>query len=160
MEDFLTEAFISMKSRLKAFRSKGPASSEDALQDAFCRLWGRKYRLHSKAEAEALLYRTTKNITIDEHRKSGRLQTESLEGKVIEYVPPETKEREALFRKVEALMETELSELQRLVIRRHEYGGESLEEIAKDLGMNPAAVRMQISRARKTLREIFRNNER
>ena len=33
-KDFLTEAFLTLKDRWKA---------EDALQEAFCRLWGRKY---------------------------------------------------------------------------------------------------------------------
>jgi DNA-directed RNA polymerase specialized sigma24 family protein len=32
----------------------------------------------------------------------------------------------------------------------------TLEKIAEEMGMQPAAVRMQISRARKALREKFR----
>ena len=59
-EDFLTEAFISLKGRLRA---------EDALQDAFCRLWGRKYEPQNLKSAIGLLSRTVRNIEIDEYRK-------------------------------------------------------------------------------------------
>ena len=64
--------------------------------------------------------------------------------------------REALFRRVEEMVDTELTDLQRLIIRRHEYESVTLEKIAEELGMQPPAVRMQLSRARKTIREQYR----
>lgn len=64
---------------------------------------------------------------------------------------------EALFRKVEASVDSELTDLQKLIVRKHEYEGQSFERIAKDLGMRQEAVRMHISRARKILRDKFRN---
>ena len=69
-EDFLTEAFVSMKDRWKA---------EDALQEAFCRLWGRKYKVSSLKEAIGLLARTGRNIEIDEFRKSRGRKTVGLD---------------------------------------------------------------------------------
>jgi len=57
---------------------------------------------------------------------------------------------------VEASIDRELSKTQRRILRRHEYEGVTLEKIAEEMGMQPAAVRMQISRARKALREKFR----
>ena len=65
-------------------------------------------------------------------------------------------EMEALFRRVEASVEEELSETQKEIIRMHEYEGMTFEDIANELGMTPAAVRMQASRARKILREKYR----
>ncbi len=44
--DFLTEAFLALRGRWK---------SEDTLQDAFCRLWGGKYKVGSVREAVGLL---------------------------------------------------------------------------------------------------------
>ncbi|MBR1926795.1 MAG: RNA polymerase sigma factor [Bacteroidales bacterium] len=146
-KDFLTEAFISLKDRWKA---------EDALQEAFCRLWGRKYRLSSVREAERLLSRTGKNIEIDEYRKARREKTVSLEGIVVEEDGSSRDEMESLFRKVEASVEKELSETQKEIIRMHEYEGMTFENIAEELGMAPAAVRMRASRARKLLRDKFR----
>lgn len=59
--DFLTEAFLALRGRWK---------SEDTLQDAFCRLWGGKYKVGSVREAVGLLSRTGRNLEIDEFRKA------------------------------------------------------------------------------------------
>ena len=151
-EDFLTEAFVSLKDRWRA---------EDALQEAFCRLWGRKYKVSSLKEAVGLLSRTVRNIEIDELRKAGRRKTVGLDKAGLEEDSGEAMalEREALFRKVEASLDSDITLLQKKVIQLHEYEGLSFEEIAKELGMQPAAVRMQASRARKVLRDKFRNND-
>ncbi len=146
-KDFLTEAFLSLKDRWKA---------EDALQEAFCRLWGKKYKARTLQEAKGLLSRTGRNIEIDEYRKSKRWRTVGIEGLVLEAEEYSRKDREELFRKVEASVDKELSELQKMVVRLHEYEGRTFEDIAKELGMSPAAVRMQASRARKLLRDKFR----
>ena len=151
-EDFLTEAFVSMKDRWKA---------EDALQEAFCRLWGRKYKVSSLKEAIGLLARTGRNIEIDEFRKSRGRKTVGLDKVGMEDDPSAAMalEREALFRKVEASLDRDITLLQKKIIQLHEYEGLSFEEIAKELGMQPAAVRMQASRARKLLRDKFRNDD-
>ena len=151
-EDFLTEAFVSLKDRWKA---------EDALQEAFCKLWGRKYKVSSLKEAVGLLSRTVRNIEIDELRKSRNRKTVGLDKAGLEEDSGEAMalEREALFRKVEASLDRDITLLQKKVIQLHEYEGLSFEEIAKELGMQPAAVRMQASRARKVLRDKFRNND-
>ncbi len=148
IEDFLTEAFLALRGRGK---------SEDVLQDAFCKLWGGKYKIGSVKEAIGLLSRTSRNIEIDEYRKASGRQTVSLDGRQVEDESGDAMEKELLFRKVEESVESELSELQRLIVRKHEYEGQSFERIAKDLGMRQTAVRMHISRARKILRDKFRN---
>ena len=148
-KDFLTEAYISLKDRWKA---------EDALQEAFCRLWGRKYKIGSLKEAVGLLSRTGRNIEIDEYRKARNKGKVSVDDVRIEDGSAETAEMAVLFRKVEASLESELTELQKEIIRMHEYHDMTFEEIALELGMLPAAVRMQASRARKTLRDKFRND--
>ena len=125
-------------------------AAEDALQDAFVRLWGR-YQVRSEKEAEALLTRTVRNVSIDSLRKR---KTVPLAGDL----PEEAEEnREALFRRVEEMVDTELTDLQKLIVRRHEYESVTLEKIAEELGMQPPAVRMQLSRARKIIREHYRN---
>ena len=148
-KDFLTEAFLTLKDRWKA---------EDALQEAFCRLWGRKYKAASLKEAVGLLSKTGRNIEIDEYRKSKRGKTVGLEGIVLEDEGGSSGEMEVLFRKVEASVEKELSETQKEIIRMHEYEGMTFENIADELGMAPAAVRMQASRARRLLRDKFRED--
>lgn len=150
IEDFLTEAFLALRGRWK---------TEDILQDAFCRLWGGKYKIGSVKEAVGLLSRTGRNLEIDEYRKARKRQTVSLDGRQVEDEPDDAMEKELLFRKVEASVDSELTDLQRLIVRKHEYEGQSFERIAKDLGMQQTAVRMHISRARKILRDKFRNED-
>ena len=74
-EEFLIEAFVRLKGRWRP-------QAEDALQEAFCRLWGRKYELRSEREAEALLARTSRNISIDEARKRKRRPTVPLDERI------------------------------------------------------------------------------
>ena len=152
MADILTETYQRIRERLKAGAGKmlsDAEAAEDALQDAFVRLWGR-YQVRSEREAEALLTRTVRNVSIDQlrNRKTVPLMAD---------LPEEVGEnREALFRRVEEMVDTELTDLQKLIIRRHEYESVTLERIAEELGMQPPAVRMQLSRARKTIREQYR----
>lgn len=63
MADFLTEAFLRIRERVI-----GKAAGEDALQEAFVKLWGR-YSPHSSGEADALLKRTMRNVAIDARRR-------------------------------------------------------------------------------------------
>ena len=153
MADILTDTYQRIRLRLKAGAGKmlqDAEAAEDALQDAFVKLWCR-YPVRKEREAEALLTRTVRNVSVDQLRKR---KTVPLEGDLPEEDVGEN--RETLFRRVEEMVDTELTDLQRLIIRRHEYDGITLEKIAEELGMQPPAVRMQLSRARKTIREQYR----
>ena len=153
MADILTETYQRIRLRLKARAGKmlsDAEAAEDALQDAFVRLW-RRYPVRNEKEAEALLSRTVRNASIDQLRKRKTVPLD-------EDLPEEDvgENREALFRRIEEMVETELTDLQKLIIQRHEYESVTLEKIAEELGMQPPAVRMQLSRARKTIREQYR----
>ena len=149
MEDFLTYAFLSLRERMKRRKASW---TEDALQDAFVKLWGR-YELESVSQAKALLSTAAKHAEIDEKR---RRKTVPLDGDVMEE-ESSVKEREELFLRVDDLVRTRLTDSQQYRIRRHQYEGASLEKVARELGMKPPAVRMQLSRARKTIRELYGN---
>ena len=152
MADFLTEAFLRIRERVF-----GKAADEDALQEAFVKLWGR-YSPHSSGEADALLKRTMRNVAIDARR---RKKTVSLEGDSSELVVAQeelreqAQERESLFTSIEESLRNDITDIQRYIIRRHEYEGVSLEVIARELGMKAPAVRMQLSRARKAIRDKY-----
>lgn len=150
IDDFLTEAFMALRGRWK---------SEDVLQDAFCKLWGGKYKARSVKEAIGLLSRTSRNLEIDEYRKAKRRPIVSLGDRQVEEEENDYAEREALFRQVEESVDSELTDLQRLIVRKREYEGQSFERIAKDLGMREEAIRMHVSRARKILRNKFIKDE-
>lgn len=156
-QDFLTDAFVRLRQKLKGVSGgilTDPGGAEDILQDSFVRLWRRKYPLRSEKEAEALLAKTVRNASLNEKR---RQRTVPLETDILDD-SPDNKEKEKAYAEMRRKIETELSEIQRYILEEKEYGGRTLESIAKDLKMEPAAVRMQLSRARKTLRKALEND--
>ena len=183
-EDFLTSAFVRLRTVLKGRAGRvlgSEAAADDALQEAFYKLWRRGYALASIQDAEALLARTVQNTAIDEVRRRRRspidstvkpwnddrgvpwnddrsgVRTEMMtEGKETS----EAEEREQMLRSVKSLIESELSEAQKMILRRRDIEGQSYEAIAAEMGMQETAVRMQLSRARKTIREQYRLQQR
>ena len=65
---------------------------------------------------------------------------------------PDPEEKERVYDELKRKIDSELTSTQKYILEEKEYGGRTLEEIARELKMEPAAVRMQLSRARKTLR--------
>jgi RNA polymerase sigma-70 factor (ECF subfamily) len=161
-EELLITTFIQLRKSFLKLASRFLPNEEDAsdaLQDAFCRLWPRRKQIHSSEVAKALAITTIRNLCIDQVRKNkpplveldaerDSTPTETIEERI---------ERKELFREVEELIECQLSPAQKLILRKKEYEELSIEEIAKELDMQQAAVRSQLSRARKKIRECYRN---
>ena len=150
-QDFLTDAFIRLRQKLRVVSGRmiaDSAGAEDILQDSFVRLWRGQYPLRSEKEAEALLTKTVKNASLNEKR---RKRGEALKKDIIDE-SPDAHERERAYDELKRKIDTELTSTQKYILEEKEYGGRTLEDIARELKMEPAAVRMQLSRARKKLR--------
>ena len=157
MADYLTDAFIRLRQKLKWVSGRivpDTVEVEDILQDSFIRLWRRKYPLKSEKEAEALLMRTVRNASLNERR---RVQTLPLKKDYMDDAP-DAKEKERAFLQMTEMIQTELTDTQRYILEQKEYEGRTLDDIAVELKMEPAAVRMQLSRARKTLRNALKDD--
>ena len=159
-EEFLVTTFTEMRKGFLRLASRFLPNEEDAsdaLQDAFCRLWPKRNQIHSSQEAEALAVTTIRNLCIDQIRKE-KMDVVELDAER-DSKPSETIEerlaKEELFLEVEEIINRQLSPMQRQILREKEYEGKSIEEIADVLQMQPTAVRMQLSRARKTIRECY-----
>ena len=128
----------------------------DALQDAFCKLWPRRDTINDEAKAEALTGITLRNICIDRTRKR-ELPTVPLDEEH-DTVDTETtyKEREERYNTVKAIIDNELTELQRTIVELKEIEGLEIVEIARRQNMTESAVRMNLSRARNKIRECYR----
>ena len=124
----LRKGFLKLASRFLP----NDEDANDALQDAFCRLWPRRNQIHSSQEAEALAVTTIRNLCIDQIRKEkvpftefdaerDSIPTESIEERI---------EMEELFQEVEELIERKLSPVQRLILRKKEYEEQSIEKMA------------------------------
>ena len=71
--DYLTDAFIRLRQKLKATSGKmlpDAADAEDILQDCFVSLWQRRYPLQSEKEADSLLARSVRNASLNERRRN------------------------------------------------------------------------------------------
>ena len=128
----------------------------DALQDAFCKLWPRRATINDEAKAEALTGITLRNICIDRTRKR-ELPTVPLDEEH-DTVDTETtyKEREERYNTVKAIIDNELTQLQRTIVELKEIEGLEIEEIARRQNRTESAVRMNLSRARNKIRECYR----
>ena len=151
-QDLLTDAFVRLRQKLKTFSgrfSANPDWADDILQDCFVRLWRRQYPLHSEQEAEALLTRTVRNASLNERRRRRPVSLDTDPADESE----DRQEREQVYEMMRQWVDRELTPVQKYILEEKEYAGRTLEDLARELGMEPAAVRMQLSRARKKLRD-------
>lgn len=165
-DEILLTTFTRLKQRLKYMAGRFLSDHddvEDQLQETFCRLWLRKEEIDTSAEAEAMIVTTVRHLCIDVLRKQESIRQYEQEAAAdlttlvgIEDTERLYDSREKL-RVVEQLIAQSLTPLQQKIIRLKEYEGKSQIEIAHLLGMQPEAVRMQLSRARKTIRTCYQN---
>lgn len=127
----------------------------DALQDAFCRLWPRRDNINSSAEAEALTTTTLRNICIDNVRKR-KIETVPINEEHDRCEESNQNVQEERYKQVKKIIESELTPLQKEIIELKEIEGYTIEEIAERLSTTESAVRMNLSRARKKIRECYR----
>jgi len=136
--------------------------AEDVVQEALLKLWFLREQLETYRSIDALAKVITKHLCLS--RKRGRhLEKVPLEeGMTI--VGEESPEREMIKgERMDELLKliAGLPDLQQAVLRMKHIEGFEVEEIARLTGSNPIAVRTNLSRARKKVREQFlrRNKE-
>lgn len=131
--------------------------AEDALQDAFVRMWPHAADIATSSDAEALTVTTLRHLSIDRHRSSHATQPLTPEHDArLAADAGNAVEARVVLAEVEQMMCQLLSPLQQDILRMREYEGRSYAEIATALDMKETAVRMQLSRARRALREEYR----
>ena len=127
--------------------------AEDATQELYFKLWNNREKLENYKSVEAFAMTMTKNYCFD--------RLKSKQASNLTLVHSNYKENDtSLQRKVELndsvnivhdLIE-ELPEQQKLVIQLRDVEQYEFEEIGKMLDMKPTAVRVTLSRARKTIK--------
>ena len=128
--------------------------AEDATQEVLVRLWNNKEKLGGYASVEALAMTITKNYCLD--------QLKSKRASEMRIVHSNYTDREAGLQQqaedrdswnwVEKIIAT-LPEQQRMIVQMRDIEEYEFEDIAKIMDMNETAVRVALSRARKTIRE-------
>ena len=154
-KNFLILAYQKLQQRLRYGLSH---MEEDALNDAFYKLWVGGYDPATKEEGERLLYTTLRRRQISLWRSENRHpKIPPTEVQISE--PPPENDAEDIYLRIKELIKTQLTPLQQDILNSHDINDETYTEIAERLGMQEAAVRMQLSRARKTIREIYKKTK-
>jgi RNA polymerase sigma factor (sigma-70 family) len=130
--------------------------AEDATQEVLVKLWSKNENFGIYNNVEAFAMTMTKNYCLD--------QLKSKRASNLKIVHTNYTDREpSLQQKVEdsdslswvEKIINELPEQQRLIIQLRDIEQYEFEEIAKVLEMNETAIRVALSRARKTIREFM-----
>ena len=132
---------------------------EDMVQETLIRLWLARDRWENYQNIESVAVTTLKHIFIDHQRKK-RLEYEQIEDKQV--VNPEKNALEHIeskdtVKQLVAIIQ-QLPALQQLIIRLKDLEGYEIEEIVKITQSSPDSVRMNLSRARKKVRETYLSN--
>ena len=130
--------------------------AEDVIQEVFLKLWYMRGDLHSYNSIEALSIHITKNLCINRIRVRDR-SFESIDGLHILNEEPEPDVQLEQKDSVEHVMRIidGLPGLQQTILRMKHIDGFEIAEIAELTGSNQEAVRVNLSRARKKVRDQF-----
>lgn len=128
--------------------------AEDATQEILIKLWSKKNKMDSYNNVEAFAMTMTKNFCLDRLKSK---QAGNLKLVHTNYTDANTSLQSELEAKdsiswVERIM-AELPEQQKMVLQLRDVEQYEYEEIEKLLDMKPTAIRVALSRARKTVRE-------
>ncbi|PRX54427.1 RNA polymerase sigma factor [Flagellimonas meridianipacifica] len=128
--------------------------AEDATQEVLLKLWSKNESMADYKNVEAFAMTMTKNFCLDRLKSK---QASNLKLVHSNYQDENTSlqkqlEAEDSVRWMERIMDT-LPEQQKMVLQLRDVEQYEFEEICELLDMKPTAVRVTLSRARKTVRE-------
>lgn len=152
----LEEAYLDLRHRLRSFGAHYKISADDVddlLHDAYLRMHGQTYCEPQKAKGR--MYVILRNLIIDKLRLLQRRNTLDLTNyeDCIESEIHETEDKEW----VRNFLDRYLTEVQKKIMTLLINHDMEYSQIASELGMSEAAVRTNVSRARKTLKEQLKN---
>ena len=128
--------------------------AEDATQELYFKLWKNKSKLKDYKSIEAFAMTMTKNYCFDRLKSKQASNLTLIHSNYKENDTPLTRRVELndSVSKVHQLID-DLPEQQKLIIQLRDIEQYEFDEIAKMLNIKPTAIRVTLSRARKTIRE-------
>jgi RNA polymerase sigma-70 factor (ECF subfamily) len=135
-----------------------PQDAEDAVQEAFIRLWQKRDRLPVDEDLGAYCQMLVRNLCIDSLRK-GHLAESDLTAEDVRVASEQSAssalETEEAVEQVEHAIHT-LPENQQRVVELHILHDRSLSEIEQETGFSAVNVRVLLSRGKKKLQQLLR----
>jgi RNA polymerase sigma factor (sigma-70 family) len=135
--------------------------AEDATQEILMKLWRNKEKIVEYKNVEAFSMTMTKNFCLDRLKSK---QAQNLKIVHSNYEDNNTSLEKQLEARdsvdwVSKIIE-ELPDQQKIILQLRDIEEYDFDEIAKVVDMNPTAIRVALSRARKTIREKLTNTHR
>ncbi len=156
----LTSTFLRLRAGLGrcAARMLGDDdAADDALQDAFFRLWQRRDAIKTEKDAAGLSVTAVRHVALDMLRRRKVRIAVSMDEAGDIAASDDVDDREELYARIKSIIDKHLSPRQQAVLRMHDIEGMAYCNIAEEIGTTQENVRMILSRARKTIREIYKN---
>ena len=150
--DMLTSSFLGLRDKLHHIALKYLGSDEDAkdaLQDTWLKLRS-KGEVETTIEARNKLVTVLRNVCIDHLRKAREIPID-----VTVDIQAYRMDAEDIGN-LELLLQEGLTPLQKEIFNLVTHDGFDYDEIAKQLSMSVEAVRMNMSRTRKKIRENYK----
>ena len=148
--------FISLKDRVFRFARffmQDETEAEDITQDIFEKLWLNQNKIPSYNSIESYVLRSTKNLCLDKikHRNVVLKSINDLKNTNNNIIEPENdnKEMSNLIRNTIK----KLPKTQQMIIHLRDIEGYEFDEISKITGVEVNAIRVNLSRARKKVKE-------
>jgi RNA polymerase sigma factor (sigma-70 family) len=130
--------------------------AEDSVQDALVKLWNRREELNNYSSIEAFAMAITKNLCLDRIRsksfQTGRLSDR--QALTLRQEPEELLEKNDFTAFVRKIIDN-LPEQQKVIMQMRDVEGLEYEQIAEVMELNINAVRVNLSRARKKVRDTI-----
>jgi len=132
--------------------------AEDATQEILMKLWNNKIKIQEYKNVEAFSMTMTKNFCLDKLKSKQAQNLKIVHSNYQDHNVSLQKQVETndSLSWVSKIME-DLPEQQKMVIQLRDIEQYDFDEICKMLDMNNTAVRVTLSRARKTIREKLTN---
>ena len=156
--DRITNAFTALREQMLSLAERITGNRDDAadaVQDAFVKLWQQRGRYESTSHAQGAGMMTVRTTSIDLARRNSHRSDVPVEQAVDTVEEVTDSERSLAYQQVRLIIDNDLSANQRAIIDMRELQGMEFDDIAIRLGMQPATVRVELSRARRRVREIY-----
>ena len=156
--DRITSAFTALREQMLSLAERITGNRDDAadaVQDAFVKLWQQRGRFESAHHAQGAGMMTVRTTSIDMARRNSHRSVVPVE-QAVETVDEVTDNESSLaYQQVRKIIDNDLSQNQQMIIDMREMQGMEFEDIASRMNMTAANVRVELSRARKRVREIY-----
>lgn len=133
--------------------------AEDIIQEVFFKLWSMRKDLEQYNSIPALCMTITRNLSINQIKTRNKKQNTLLETSFIDtgLSPDKRLEQKDEVESVMKIIET-LPDMQQMILKMKHVEGLETEEIAELTGCSHEAIRVNLSRARKKIKDLFIKN--